>query len=239
VLYEQLSKLYGGDYHPTILHRLLAELPGRLRAKGYPVNAERRYVIFTIALDDLLERAFDEVGQPYHLFAFRPPGTDENSVMLPGHFVHVPPGGEVIAVKTPNDYTGHNTDQLPIVVKLSGRRLTAEPNSVLVTEDQYLENLPAQNVGALLPTTLLQQIKRSSFLFLGYSMQPWHFRLLWRRMRVQNNAMRSDRNWAVVSEPTAIERAFWDDQGIKPIIAAQEGVVAYVNTWLDRLEAHT
>ena len=34
VLYEQLSKLYGGDYHPTILHRLLAELPGRLAPRA-------------------------------------------------------------------------------------------------------------------------------------------------------------------------------------------------------------
>ena len=139
-------------------------------------------MIFTIALDDLLDRAFDEVGQPYHLFAFRPPGTDENNVMLPGHFVHVPPGGEAVAVKTPNDYTGHNTDLLPIVVKLSGRRLTAEPNQRTGDRGPVAGELPAQNVGALLPATLLQQIKRSSFLFFGYSMQPWHFRLLWRRM---------------------------------------------------------
>jgi hypothetical protein len=235
-LYERLSALYSGDYRPTILHRLLAELPGRLAAKGYPANPERRYVIFTVALDDLLERAFDEVGQPYHLFAFCHRRLDENGVALPGHFIHVPPGSEAIPVKTPNDYLGHDTDRLPIVVKLSGRRLTVEPDSVLVTEDQYLEHLPAQEIGALLPATLLRQINRRSFLFFGYSLQPWHFRLLWQRMRFQKRRLH-DRSWAVVRELSAIEHEFWRSYDIAPIVAAPEGVVAYANTWLDRLEA--
>jgi hypothetical protein len=235
-LYEYLSALYGGDHRPTILHRLLAELPGRLRAKGYPSNAGRRYVIFTIALDDLLERAFVEVGQPYHLFAFSHRKVDENGAVLPGHFIHVPPVGEAVSVTTPNDYTGHDTDQLPIVVKLSGRLLTAEPDSVLVTEDQYLEYLPAQEIGALLPATLLRQINRRSFLFFGYSLQPWHFRLLWQRMRFQKRRLH-DRSWAVEAEFNTIEHEFWRSHDIVPIIAAPEGVVAYVSAWLDRLEA--
>lgn len=235
-LYERLSDLYGGDYRPTVLHRFLAELPGRLRAKGYPANVERRYVIFTLALDDMLERAFSEVGQPYHLFAFCQRRADENGVMLPGHFIHVPPGGDAIPVMTPNDYTGHDGDQFPIVVKLSGRRLTPEPDSVLVTEDQYLEYLPAQEIGALLPATLLRQINRRSFLFFGYSLQPWHFRLLWQRMRYQKRQLH-DRSWAVVPDLNTIEREFWRSHNIVPIIAAPEGVVAYANAWLDRLEA--
>jgi tetratricopeptide (TPR) repeat protein len=235
-LYERLSALYSGDHQPTILHRLLAELPGRLRAKGYPRDAARRYVICTIALDDLLERAFAEAGQPYHLFAFRHRSTDETGVVLPGHFVHVPPGGEPVAVRTPNDYSGHDGDTLPIVVKLSGRQLTAEPDSVLVTEDQYLEYLPAQEIGALLPATLLRQINRRNFLFFGYSLQPWHFRLLWQRMRYQKRRLH-DRSWAVVAELSTIEREFWRSHDIVPIVAAPEGVVAYVNTWLERLEA--
>ena len=79
------------------------------------------------------------------------------------------------------------------------------------------------------------KVNRQSFLFLGYSLRPWHLRLLWQHMRYQKRRLH-DRSWAIVPELTTIEREFWRSQEIVPVVAAPEGVVAYVNTWLDLFE---
>lgn len=234
-LYERLYALYAGDYPPTMLHHLLAELPGHLRAKGYPLNQERRFVIFSTAFDDLLERAFAEVGQPYHLFAYRHQAADVDGVVRPGHFVHIPPDGEPVELLSPATYIGHDSDRHPILVKLCGQGVTLEPeNSVIITEDQYLAYLPMQEIGSLLPLTLLKQIKRRSFLFFGYSLQPWHFRLLWQCLKFQKSALH-EKAWAIVPSLTVIEQAFWRSQGIEPLMGASENVVAYVNQWMGTL----
>ncbi len=235
-LYDRLTELYSGGYPPTMLHRLLAELPGRLGRKGWPADSNRRMIIFTVAFDDLLERAFTDVDQPYHLFAYRHHFEDATGVGQPGRFTHTPPGGKAVEVLSPNEYDAHNRDRCPVIVKLSGQGVSPEPGSVMVTEDQYLAHLPAQEFGALLPTTLLSEIKRRSFLFFGYSLQPWHLRLLWQRMRFQGRRLH-DRSWAIVSQESALEREFWRREEIVPIVAAPEGLLAYVNDWLEDLGA--
>jgi len=235
-LYDRLAELYSGDYQPTLLHKLLAEAPARLARKGYPADTSRRFVLFSVAFDDLLEQAFDEADQPHHLFVYRHRFEDDNGVGQPGRFLHIKPDGSSQEVLSPNDYNGLGGDSLPVIVKLSGRTVSAEPDSVMVTEDQYLAYLPSQEIGALLPATLLREVNRRSFLFFDYSLRPWHLRLLWQRMRYQGRRLHG-RSWAVTSQENTIEREFWRSQEIVPIVAAPEGLVAYVNEWLDRLEA--
>lgn len=234
-LYERLSDLYRGDYQPTLLHRLLAEIPGRLAHKGYPTGS-RRFVIFSAAFDNLLERAYDEVGQPYHLFAYRRPFEDDFGVAQPARFLHRQPDGQEQEVDSPNDYPGLDGDRHPVIVKLCGRAISAQTDSVLVTEDQYLTHLPSQEFGALLPAKLLQDVKGMKFLFFGYSLQPWHLRLLWQRMSYQGRRLHGP-SWAFIDAQNLIEERFWATHNVTPIVAQPEGVVAYVNEWLQNLEA--
>lgn len=235
-LYERLYELIAADYPPTLLHRLLAELPSRLQAKHYPKRADWRLVIFSTALDDLLERAFLATGQPYHLFAYRHRLLDANGVVRPGGFVHIPPNGEAIEMITPNTYNNHDHDHYPLIVKLCGLHVTPDPDSVMVTEDQYLEYLPGQEIGSLLPATLLNQVKKRMFVFFGCTSQEWHFRLLWQRMKYQKSYLHA-KAWAILAQPSEIELRFWDklDKNIETLPVAPEVVVATINEWLDAL----
>lgn len=237
-LYQRLSALYAGDFTPTMLHRLLAELPARLATKGYPKQPKARYVLFSSALDDLLERAFGAAEQPYHLFAYRPRFVDDEGVVQTERFLHYPPAGngadEPTEVLEPNKYTAHDDDNHPILIKLCGRQVTSDPDSVAVTEDHYLNYISTEKSLAVLPTTLLTQLKRHSFLFFGHSLQPWHLRLLWQRLRLPGGERHPPR-WAIVPVLTHIEERFWRSQRIEPIVAQPEGVVAYVNDWLEQL----
>lgn len=242
-LYERLNELFNADYPPTILHRLLAEAPMRLAAKGYPQNKpDHRFVYFSTAFDTLLEQAFVQAGQPYHLFAYRQRTIDGSGRVQEGRFVHFPPGAgsEPLELVSPNTYNAHDIgpdgqpDRRPIIVKLCGLRVTADVDSVVVTEDQFLDYLPAQEIGALLPPTLLQQVRKRSFVFFGFSLYEWHFRLIWQRMKWQKASLHG-RSWAILANPSAIEQQFWRSQQIEPLTAAPEAVAATVNNWLDTL----
>src|SRR5262249_28298969 len=50
------------DYEPTQLHRFVAQVPRLLRDEGRGSTGQ---LVLTTNLDDSLERAFDEQGEPY------------------------------------------------------------------------------------------------------------------------------------------------------------------------------
>ncbi|MCB0127482.1 MAG: SIR2 family protein, partial [Caldilineaceae bacterium] len=238
-LYARLESLYNGDFEPTLLHHLLARLPTQLADRGLPNTTRWRYVIFTTAFDNLLEEAFAQAGQPYHLFAYRPPFVDEQDIPQPALFVHMPPTddgeqGPPVEVRVPNQYRGHEDDNHPVIVKLCGWRVTADPDSVAVTEDQYVDYIAADRTMTVLPASLLRDLKPNSFLFFGHSLQPWHLRFLWKRLGLRVDE-RQPRKWAIVPALNDVEATFWQSQRIEPIVAQPEGVVAYVTNWLESL----
>src|SRR5262249_38921561 len=66
-LKEAVRKFFDADYPPTLLHQLLARLPGVFRQKGY---AARYPVLVTTNYDDALERALTEAGEPFDLLTY-------------------------------------------------------------------------------------------------------------------------------------------------------------------------
>src|SRR5258708_5866460 len=66
-LYEELQQLFGKDYPLTSLHRLLAEIPARLREKGSTAGLP---LVITTNYDDVLECAFDAANEPFDLVCY-------------------------------------------------------------------------------------------------------------------------------------------------------------------------
>lgn len=234
-LYEQLGLLFNVDYPPTTLHRLLAEIPHRLKEKEYPRLPTRRFVIVSAAFDTMLERAFRESGQRFHLFSYSP-GTQSEVGMIPPRFIHTMPDDTLREVKEPNKDAVILADNEPhpIIIKLCGAGITNTPNSVIVTEDQYLQ-YPAQPLTDLLPFSVLAAMKPCTFLFLGYNLQAWNLRLLWQRIRFAPNKVHTDA-WAVHPDADLIARRYWEENKVKTITPSLEGLVAYVSRFLDERE---
>ena len=241
ILYDLIDELYDAVYPPTILHRLLAELPQRLARRALPKRANWRMVIFSTAIDDLMERAFAAANQPYHCFIYRPPTLVRGAVQE-GRFVHLPPGvtdlssaAELSAPdRKPNAYTDHDRDRQPVLVKLCGLRSTGKADGVILTEDHYLNYLPNNTIFDLLPATLLQQVVDRSFVFFGCSSQEWHFRLLWQRLKYQNSRQHG-LSWPILATHDPLETKFWHnlDDEIEPLTIDPVDVAALINEWLE------
>jgi DNA-binding SARP family transcriptional activator len=200
-LYDELHALLGPELQPTVLHRFFAALPPLLRERGAP-----HQLIVTTSYDLALERAFLDAGEEFDVVSYLAAGRNR------GKFCHVAPDGTGTLIEVPNTYaTELSLDRRTIILKLHGQvgrsAEEREWESFVVTEDDYIEYLAQSEVASVVPVALGAKLRRSHFLFLGYTMADWNLRLLLHRL--WGDQPLSYRSWAVQPEPMPIEREFW------------------------------
>jgi hypothetical protein len=212
--------LFRSRYEPSSVHRCVAGVPGRVRGVG----RERYQLVITTTYDMSLERAFDAVHEPYDLVVFA--ATGEHS----GRFVHIPwwdpdrRGARPISI--PNEYVDLPIDEdgeleRTVIVKLHGGAAdvgTGSPSlrdNFVITEDDYIGYLTESPVESLIPLQILNAIRDSHFLFLGYRVQDWSDRVF--LQRIWGNRPLEARSWAVDPGPGVVERELWDRLGVNVI----------------------
>lgn len=222
-LYDHLHEVFEADYVPTQLHRMLAGLPGRLRATGSPGG----YVCVTTNYDDALETAFRELDEPFDLVYYIADGPER------GRFAHVAPDGATRLIDRPNEYHELDPDHRPVVAKIHGAMIREDPDrdSYVITEDHYIDYLTRTDVSDLIPLQLATSLTRSHFLFLGYSLADWNLRVILHRIWTQQRLPR--KSWAVQLDPDPIEQKWWERQGVELIRCRLEEYVAALEAALD------
>ena len=210
LLYEELRRLFDADYPPTSLHLFLAGLPRVLAEKGCRSPYQ---LIVTTNYDDVLERAYQAVGQPFDLVAYIAEGDNR------GRFLHKGPDGESRIIEHPNEYLEPPLDRdenlaRPTILKMHGavNRVDADLDSYVITEDDYIDYLTRADISSLLPVTLARKLKRSSILFLGYGLRDWNLRVILHRM--WGDVEMKWASWAVQRGPRDLDRRYWLRRGV-------------------------
>lgn len=199
-LYDELHAMFQADLPPTPVHRFFAALPPLLRERAAP-----HQLIVTTSYDLALERAFLDAGEAFDVVSYLAAGRNR------GKFCHVGPDGTGTLIEVPNTYaTELSLEERTIILKLHGQVGNTEDReweSFVVTEDDYIEYLAQSEVASVVPVALGAKLRRSHFLFLGYTMADWNLRLLLHRL--WGDQPLSYRSWAVQPEPMPLEREFW------------------------------
>jgi hypothetical protein len=205
--------LIKSDYGPSSVHHSMASVPVRLRDQG----RECYQLLITTTYDTALERAFSAVHEPYDLVVFVATGEHH------GRFVHIPwwdpdnRGARPITI--PNEYVDLPIDEdgqleRTVILKLHGGAADLGPagsslrDNFVITEDDYIGYLTESPVESLIPLQILNTIRDSHFLFLGYRVQDWSDRVFLRR--IWGDHPLEARSWAVDPAPKGVERALWD-----------------------------
>ncbi len=231
-LYDNLRTLFDTDYTPTALHQLFVMAPAVLRAKGYP---QPNLLIITTNFDDSLEHTFKAVGEPYDLVTYI---ADKERR---GKFMHWPHQGEPRLIERPNEYTELPID-LPscrlrrsIILKLHGAvdRADAEKDSYVITEDHYIDYLARNDSSNPIPAALAAKLKKSNFLFMGYSLRDWNLRVI--LQRIWGAQQLSYNSWAVQPNPEALEKKFWGKRNVDILAVRLEDYVAQLTLRLREL----
>jgi hypothetical protein len=206
-LYVYLREVFGSEYRPTSLHRLLARTARLLTETGQP-----QLLTVTTNYDDLLETALAEEGLEFDVVWYEA----KHNAPAHGRFLHRPPGKKPRAIARPNKYAGLPIVlERPAILKLHGclNRESASDDSYVVTEDSYIDYLSVGDVGALIPIALWQRMTSSSLLFLGYSLNDWNLRVILNRIWGTRKLVA--KSWAIQREPpdptvSKIEQTLWD-----------------------------
>jgi hypothetical protein len=238
-LYRTLRELLikaGGE--PSSVHRFAARLPGRLR----DLSRERYQLVVTTSYDTALERAFDAVHEPYDLVVFVATGEHK------GRFVHVPwwdpDGNGAKAITVPNEYVDLPIDEdgaleRTVIVKLHGGGVDLGqrgPNlrdNFVITEDDYIGYLTQSPVESLIPLQILNKIRDSHFLFLGYRMRDWTLRVFLQRIWGEQQV--EARSWAVDPGVDGVERELWEHFGVNVLEEPLPGFMNNLERELGRL----
>jgi|SRR6266404_3922132 len=88
-------------------------------------------------------------------------------------------------------------------------------NSIVITEQDYIDYLD-KNTMERLPIQMQEMLRKSQFLFLGYSLSDWNFRLLLHRLR--DSQLGADtKHYACLLHDDAVETVFWQRRGVNLI----------------------
>jgi hypothetical protein len=231
-LYENLRTLFDADYTPTALHQLLAMVPSVLRAKGYP---PRHQLIITTNYDDLMERTFLAMDEPFDVVTYVA-DTDQR-----GKFVHWPYALEPRMIDKPNEY-GELPIELPschlkrsIILKLHGAvdRANSEKDSYVITEDHYIDYVARKDIANPIPSALAAKLKKSNFLFMGYSLRDWNLRVI--LQRIWGEQQLSFNHWAVQPNAEALDKKFWSKRNVDILNVSLENYVAQLTMLISAL----
>jgi hypothetical protein len=216
-LYKDLRSVFTQSYEPNGVHRFLARLPRVLRDAAVP-----QQLVITTNYDDALEQAYDDEDEPYDVVYYA-----ARKGQL-GKFFHRPPRDPVAPadapppepqlIEVPNEYTGLDLDERPVILKIHGAVDRAQPDrdSYVITEDDYISYLVRDEMRSF--SALKAPMQQRSFLFLGYSLQDWNLRVILNRLWDESGAPM--RSWAIQKpdpershRSLEVERKLWDDRG--------------------------
>jgi len=223
-LYEELHKLFDKDYPITALHRFFATLPSLLRNKGYPYPYQ---LIVTTNYDDVLERAFHEVSEPFDLVYYVADDKERQ-----GKFLHVSPDGETYPILKPNKYRGLSPEHCSVILKIHGSvdRTNSGKDSFVITEDHYIDYLTNTDLSSLMPVKLAAKLRNSHFLFLGYGLKDWNLRVILHRIWGEQRL--TYKSWAIQMHPTPEEQALWSKREVEIL---DESLDHYIATLAESL----
>lgn len=225
-LYKDLHKLFNADYPTTSLHRFLATLPATLAKMGTP---KKGFLVVTTNYDDLMERAFTDAGEVFDVLTYVAKGDRR------GTFLHWPPSGPPRQILQPNTYTDISLDERPVILKIHGavNRSDGNQDSYVIREDDYIDYLArTTEINGVLPVTVVDKLKNSHLLFLGYSLSDWNLRVILHRIWEQRKF--DFKSWAVQLRPEPIDQKFWSKRDVDIMDVRLED---YVNALQEKLTA--
>jgi DNA-binding SARP family transcriptional activator len=223
-LYDELHALLAVDVPPTRVHSFFASLPPVLRKRGAP-----HQLLVTTSYDTTLEQAFTDAGERFDVVSYLASGRNR------GKFCHLRPDGEGAVIDVPNTYvTELSLDDRTVILKLHGHVERGDERrweSFVVTEDDYIDYLAQTEIANAVPASLAARLRRSHFLFLGYTMADWNLRVVLNRL--WGDQPLSYRSWAVQPEPKPFEREFWRRRDVDVLEVALEDYAAALERYVE------
>jgi CHAT domain-containing protein/SIR2-like protein len=220
--FSDLVSIFNLAQEPTALHRFWAKLAKhnhRITETAFSTKQDfnRRFLILSSTYDNLLERAFCNEVDQFHVLSYVAHGDNQgkfrHTVYAKGTEGIVAPSSSDI-VQTANNY-GQLNDQLPVILKIPGTVGDTGGPRIAITEDQYLDFFSKRELAGIIPGVLLTKLRSSNHLFLGYNVREWCVRAL--LYRIWEDTIPPMTSWTVQAQATQVETNYWEACGVRSI----------------------
>jgi hypothetical protein len=243
-LLPRLRKVFRRDsYSPCSIHIFLAELAksaeitqsgeaGLLEELELPkTGAFKPLLIVTTNYDDLTETALQELGCPYDLVVHPTDRKDmAGSIMWWKHGAKEP---EWLRANT----LAIDLNKTTVLYKMHGTasKLLSEFDSYVITEEDYIDFLSLMTSREAIPQLFTTHFYTRQFLFLGYGLRDWNFRVMLKNLKEKPRSSREKtlpgeleripdipnpptadarkrrelKSWAIQKDPSDLERVLW------------------------------
>lgn len=193
-LHDRLHAIFARPYRFGELHRYLAGLPNPL-------------LVMTTNYDDLLERAFLEAGKPFDLVVHQ-----TSDLAHAGQVACWPHDGSGPHYEKPNELD-IDLERVSVIYKMHGTVTPADASqdSFLITEDDYVDFLVNMESTTPIPSRIKEEFAQRHFLFLGYGLADWNFRVVLGTLR---QALAQRKSWAIKYQASALEEAIWPSRNV-------------------------
>ncbi|MGK7948289.1 MAG: SIR2 family protein [Xenococcaceae cyanobacterium] len=210
---EQLKKLRLGC-QPNQLHKFLVTLTRIMEEKGYYPPYP---LIVTTNYDRALEKAFEDAEEEFDLVFY----SNAINTQIQDKFLHQKPNDNPKEITAPvNEYKELSFAQRPVILKLYGSLDRIEKEETLViTEENYIEYLVTRNLNKLLPPKLLTKLrgKGKNILFLGYPLGNWNQRIILHRIyshQLTSAKPEGSEWWTIQPNPEPLAGKLWNSYDV-------------------------
>ncbi len=191
-LRDELISVFSSPFEPNLLHRLLAKLA-----------AKQPLLIITTNYDDMIESAFRAAKVPYQLVVTAIEDLQVKFQEAGGNGLEpVDPQTLKISLK-----------QASIIYKMHGSidRTGNQPpdDHFVITEEDYVAFLGS----LLVPPAISALFMTRRFLFLGYSLRDWNFRVMLGQRLQESGKLK--KSWAIQHRPNSIETKLWEKKNVE------------------------
>jgi hypothetical protein len=121
-----------------------------------------------------------------------------------------------------------------VILKIHGAvdRDAPERDSFVITEDHYINFLTRTDISNLIPVTLAAKLRKSHFLFLGYSLRDWNLRIILHRIWGEQKLVY--KSWVIQASEQEIDQRMWMQRDVEILNAPLENYLAELNVRLQR-----
>ncbi len=193
-LRQRLRQIFAHDYPYAAVHEFLAEVPAPL-------------LIVTTNYDDLIERAFRAKGRPFDLLIHPTDNKEWGGAAL--YWKH---GAAKPEFPHPKNLL-IDLNQTTVIYKMHGAvdRQDDSRDSYVIDEEDYVEFLVRMGAKTAIPAIFAEPFSTRHFLFLGYGLRDWNFRVILSKIEKDLLRSKGDRrpSWAIQDAPSPLEHELW------------------------------
>jgi hypothetical protein len=217
-LWNDLRQVFSHKITSRPIHALIAQIAKAHLSRPGAVD----YLVITTNYDTLIEQALEAAHVPYAALV-----TERKTHKVVVRFSPDVPNAAALTDRNkdffPNDFVLLHPSSLVVIYKMHGclhPALGQTEDGIVISDDDYVNYLARlEATGGMVPSHVKTLMRAKAFLFLGYSLKDWNFRIMFEAVLRTRQIAEEVRDYSVMYSFGRYEERFLEKNRITVILS--------------------